>query len=92
MVSNSLCQIPVLNNGQLDINVRAVDNSGHFFHNFSSMVIEWSNTDNKLVRFYSPNTVYEDLDGEIPGSKHLRGKENNDSDQVFFCALFSISI
>ena len=75
MVWNSLCQIPVLNNGQLDINVRAVDNSGHFFHNFSSMVIEWSNTDNKLVRFYSPNTVYEDLDGEIPGSKHLRGKE-----------------
>ena len=68
-------QIPVLNNGQLDINVRAVDNSGHFFHNFSSMVIEWSNTDNRLVRFYSPNTVYEDLDGEIPGSKYLRGKD-----------------
>ena len=64
----------MLNDGQLDINVRAVDNSGHFFHNFSSVVIGWTSTDTKLVRYYSPNTMYDDLDGEIPGSKYLRGK------------------
>ncbi|XP_071795697.1 nuclear pore membrane glycoprotein 210-like isoform X2 [Asterias amurensis] len=68
-------QLPVMNNANLDIMVRAVDSHGNFFHNFSSVVVSWTSSDNSLASFKTPLTLYSDVDGEIRGSKILKAWE-----------------
>ncbi|KAJ8036585.1 hypothetical protein HOLleu_20604 [Holothuria leucospilota] len=65
-------QIPVMNNNDIEFEVRAVDGQGNFFDNSSSLIVKWSSTNNNLATFDYPILTYSDFDGEIAGSRVVR--------------------
>ncbi|XP_033126135.1 nuclear pore membrane glycoprotein 210-like [Anneissia japonica] len=65
-------QIPVPMSGKLMILVFAADSLGRQFDNFTSLVITWESTDKQYIALTTPQAVYTDLDGDVPGSKVLK--------------------
>ncbi|PIK54185.1 putative nuclear pore membrane glycoprotein [Apostichopus japonicus] len=64
--------IPVMNNNEIEFEVKAVDGQGNFFDNSSSLIIKWSSTNNNLASFDSSIMTYADLDGDVIGSRTLK--------------------
>lgn len=62
-----------MNNNEIEFEVKAVDGQGNFFDNSSSLIIKWSSTNNNLASFDSSIMTYADLDGDVIGSRTLKG-------------------